>query len=72
MTPLELERIKNHISNIPSVAALYVPTLIEGAEALLLQVASLQAEADKLRENVAWLEAGVTQQEQRLALLNDD
>lgn len=38
MTALELEQIKNHISNIPAVATLYVPQLINEIEHLQHQI----------------------------------
>jgi len=38
MKPTELEKIKNHIENIPSVAAMYVPQLIAAVESLNQQL----------------------------------
>lgn len=35
MTETDLEQIKNHISNIPHVAVMYVPELIAAVESLL-------------------------------------
>jgi hypothetical protein len=42
----EIEKIKNHIENIPSVAAMYVPELILSVESLSDQLESARIYAD--------------------------
>ena len=40
MTKAELEKIKNHIDSIPTIAPLYVPELIAGLEQVLADAAN--------------------------------
>ena len=56
MTETDLEQIKNHISNIPHVAVMYVPELIAAVESLLSERKDLRdklitvcSEVDKMR-----------------------
>lgn len=63
MTETDLEQIKNHISNISSVAVMYVPELIEAVEQLLAErvelkgtVANLSYSLDARTECAAWQE----------------
>jgi len=56
VTETDLEQIKNHISNIPHVAVMYVPGLIAAVESLLSErkdlrdkLITVHSEVDKLR-----------------------
>lgn len=47
----ELQAIRNHMSNIPSVAGLYTPVLLEWCEALLKTVDDLTRELESARKS---------------------
>ena len=66
MNDRDIDAIKNHIGNIPSVAPLYVPELIAAVEALLAERAEnkttierLTSDRELLRDRVERLEAVV-------------
>lgn len=42
----ELDAVRNHISNIPAIGAMYAPVLVEHCRALLAEVERLTAERD--------------------------
>ena len=69
MTEHALQAIKNHISNIPQVATLYVPVLIEAVESLRQQMNEVYTERNRLIALAAALaerdgmEAGVREHE---------
>lgn len=46
VTREELEAIRNHMSNLPSVGAMYAPVLVEWSTVLLRQRDELQAKLD--------------------------
>lgn len=50
VTPEELDAVRNHIGNIPSVGAMYAPALVEWAAVLLRQRDEAQAELAFLRK----------------------
>jgi hypothetical protein len=49
MTKEEIEAVRNHISNIPAIGAMYAPVLLEWLEVALRQRDEARAEVDMLR-----------------------
>lgn len=50
MTEYDLEKIKNHVSNLPSVAQLYVPELVSALETAIKERDSARGELEFIQE----------------------
>ena len=55
MTREEIEAVRNHISNIPEVGAMYAPVLLEWLDVMLRQQDEARAVLGE-----AWMTGGVT------------
>ena len=49
MTREELDAVRNHISSIPTIGAMYAPVLVEWADVLLRERDEARAEVERLR-----------------------
>jgi hypothetical protein len=49
MNQKEIEAVRNHISNIPAIGAMYAPVLLEWMEVALRQLDEARAEVEMLR-----------------------
>lgn len=56
MTRLEVEKIRNHVSNIPHVGGMYLPEALTAYEELLAENKDLQAQLQAALARVATLE----------------
>lgn len=74
MTREELDVVRNHISNIPVIGAMYAPALVEHCRALLVEMDRLTAKQDALRDlpDTAAAEQGLAQRQMEQAQTTRD
>lgn len=68
MTREELDAVRNHISNLPSVGAMYAPVLVEWAGVLLRQRDEVTAQRDNLLDaskEGAWMARALDAERER-------